>query len=152
MQEVVSVYEVLHLVESRFGFGHFSRQLVDLRVEFPVVVHVGVNLKDSPGQLVLWEIGVYLGGFGGTLDDLVFDGDFNGLPIFGDLYRKGFFRQYKGFWRCDFPNQPISNWYPVKFKVSDGIAFGDQKRGFFGKLGFVKAEQADFRAASSNPS
>ena len=126
--------------------GHFSRQLINLRVEFPVVIHVGVNLKDSPGQLVLREIGVYLGGFSGTLDDLVFDGDFNGLPIFGDLYREGFFRQNEGCRRRDFPNQPIPNGILVKFKVSDGIAFGNQKRSFFGKLGFVKAEQADFRA------
>ena len=146
MQEVISIHEVLHLIEARFGFGHFSRQLINLRVEFPVVIHVGVNLKDSPGQLVLREIGVYLGGFSGTLDDLVFDGDFNGLPIFGDLYREGFFRQNEGCRRRDFPNQPIPNGYLVKFKVSDGIAFGNQKRGFFGKLGFVKAEQADFRA------
>ena len=146
MQEVVSIHEVLHLIEARLGFGHFSRQLVDLHVEFPVVVHIGVNLKDSPGQLVFREVGVHLGGFGNALDDLVFDGDFNGLPIFGDLHREGFFRQYKGFWRCNFPNDPISNGYPVKFKVSDGIALGNQKRSFFGELGLVKTEQADFRA------
>ena len=146
MQEIASPHEILHLIEPRLGFGHFAHQLIDLRVEFPVVVHIGVNLKDSPGQLVFREVGVHLGGFGNALDDLVFDTDFNGLPVLGDLHREGFFRQYEGRRRRDFPHQPISNRYLVKFKVPDLIAFGNHECGFLGEFGFVETEQADFSA------
>ena len=125
MQEIASPHEILHLIEPRLGFGHFAHQLIDLRVEFPVVVHIGVNLKDSPGQLVFRVVGVHLGGFGNALDDLVFDTDFNGLPVLGDFNREGFFRQYEGRRRRDFPHQPISNRYLVKFKVPDLIAFSN---------------------------
>ena len=78
---------------------------------------------------------------------MVFHGDLNGLPIFGDFHREGFLAQHEGFRRCDLTNGPIANGYPVKFKVPDGIALGDHEGGFFCELGFVKAEQANHGAA-----
>ena len=72
--------------------------------------------------------------------------DFNGLPVLGDFNREGFFRQYEGRRRRDFPNQPISNRYLVKFKVPNLIALGNHECGFLGEFGFVETEQADFRA------
>ena len=147
MQEVISVLQVLQLIDAALGLSHFTRQLVDVRVELPVVVHIGIHLEDGTGQRILREVGVYLGGFHSTPDDLVFHGDLNGLPIFGDLHREGFLAQHEGFRRCDLTNDPIANGYPVKFKVPDGIALGDHEGGFFCELGFVKAEQANHGAA-----
>lgn len=93
MQEVISVLQVLQLIDAALGLSHFTRQLVDVRVELPVVVHIGIHLEDGTGQRILREVGVYLGGFHSTPDDLVFHGDLNGLPIFGDLHREGFLAQ-----------------------------------------------------------
>ena len=147
MQEVISINKILHLVEARFGFCHFTCQLVDIRIEFTIIVHIGINFKNSPGQLVVRIIGVHLYGFGGTFDDLVFNGDFDGLSVLGDFYREDFFRQYEGFRRCDFTHEEVSSRHIIKLKVPDFIALGDHEGGFFGKLRFVKTEQADNSAA-----
>ena len=147
MQEVVSVHKVLHLVETRFGFCHFTCQLVDIRIEFTVIVHIGINFKNSPGQLVIRIIGVHLYSFGGTFDDLVFNGDFDGLSVLGDFYQEDFFGQYEGFRGCDFTHEEVSNRHLIKLKAPDFIALGDHEGGFFGELGFVKTEQADNSAA-----
>ena len=85
--------------------------------------------------------------FGGTFDDLVFNGDFDGLSVLGDFYREDFFRQYEGFRRCDFTHEEVSSRHIIKLKVPDFIALGDHEGGFFGKLRFVKTEQADNSAA-----
>ena len=143
MQEVIFIHKILHLVKARFSFCHFTCQLVDIGIEFTVVIHIGVNLKNGPRQLVVRVVGVHLGGFGGTFDDLVFNGDFDGLSVLSNFYREDFFRQYEGFGSCDFTHEEVSNRYLIKLKVPDFIALGDHEGGFFGELSFVKSEQTD---------
>ena len=75
---------------ARIGFRQFPCQQVNVRVKFSVAVHIGVYFKNSPGQLVFRVVGVRLGGFYRTPDDLVLNGDFNGFPIFRDLCREDF--------------------------------------------------------------
>lgn len=147
MQEVISINKILHLVEARFGFCHFTCQLVDIRIEFTIIVHIGINFKNSPGQLVVRIIGVHLYGFGGTFDDLVFNGDFDGRP--SSVISTGKISSVNTKASGDaisrtrkFPSRHI-----IKLKVPDFIALGDHEGGFFGKLRFVKTEQADNSAA-----
>ena len=137
VQEVTVIAEVIHCVDTVFGFGHFTYEQVDLCIEFLIAIHIHEDFENGAAERILGVLLIDLGGLDCAGNEFIFDSNLYDLFMLGNSNRIAVFVQYESRCCLDLTHDPSAERYILKVEDTNLIGLAGKNCGFLCELCFV---------------